>query len=287
MMKDQYLPHDAGAMGNGKIMELIAEYGMEGYGIYWMIMEHLRQQNGYKSNMTRMKILAGKAGISIIKLKNVLCDFELFIIEDEQIYSPGLSKRMKPLDEKRAKCKANGSKGGKANALKINNGNSSDAKAVKESKERKVSNNIIRDDNPPTAAAVVGIKGNWEKCIDDLVHEQVWCELMAMRSGLQKDFVKYYPEIIRTFKDHIRCYGKEASIFTLSDAKNYFSNYIVPGSITHNRLLEKLGKIKAKDPYRFEERNAKGERSYCGMKIPKDAPPRPNANAFWGGKNWE
>ena len=163
MMKDQYLPHDAGAMGNGKIMELIAEYGMEGYGIYWMIMEHLRQQNGYKSNMTRMKILAGKAGISIIKLKNVLCDFELFIIEDEQIYSPGLSKRMKPLDEKRAKCKANGSKGGKANALKINNGNSSDAKAVKESKERKVSNNIIRDDNPPTAAAVVGIKGKLGK----------------------------------------------------------------------------------------------------------------------------
>ena len=291
MTKDQYLLHDASAMGNGKLMELTAEMGMEGYGIYWMLMEHLRQQDKYRSTIKRMKILARKSGVSTPKLCKILCDFGLFSVENELVSSPGLDERMQSLDEKRAKCAEGARKTNEAKKLKQSTDTSRPAHAVKESKESKVkeSNNsiIIKDDNPVTPVTAAAIK-SWEELVDDLSHEQAWCEYMAMRSGLGKErFVKQYPEIIAFFKQHIISYGKENTIHSLSDAKNYFSNFIVPGKPPHQQLLEKLNKAKEKDPYRFEERNAKGERSYCGIVIPADAPPRPSEKALWGKNGWE
>lgn len=287
MKKDQYLPHDASALGNGKLMELIAEHGMEGYGIYWMLMEHLRQQDNYRSTLKRMTILARKMGVSMAKLAKILRDFELFIVENEVVSSPGLDERMQYLDQKRAKYQASGSKGGKAKALKDSCGNAGNAIAVKESKESKVSKEsntiIIRDDNPVRSAVV----RSWEEWVDALAQEQVWCEYMAMRSGLGKSFMKQYPEIIAFFKRHIISYGKEGSIDSLSDAKNYFSNFIVPGKPPHQQLLEALNQSKAVDPYRYEDVSPSGERSYYGLPIPRNAPPRPNGNAHWDGDKWE
>lgn len=44
---ESYLLHDANASSNFKIMMMIQKEGMKGYGIYWMILEFLRVQNGY------------------------------------------------------------------------------------------------------------------------------------------------------------------------------------------------------------------------------------------------
>ena len=46
---ESYLLHDANASSNFKIMMMIQKEGMKGYGIYWMILEFLRVQNGYKA----------------------------------------------------------------------------------------------------------------------------------------------------------------------------------------------------------------------------------------------
>ena len=46
---DSYLLHDANAGNNFKIMMMIQKEGMKGYGIYWMLLEFLRLQNGYKA----------------------------------------------------------------------------------------------------------------------------------------------------------------------------------------------------------------------------------------------
>ena len=287
MNKDQYFPHDACAMGNGKLMELTAELGMEGYGIYWMLMEHLRQQEGYKSTLKRIKILARKSGVSNPKLCKILCDFGLFLIENEVVSSLGLSERMQILDAKRAKLRANGSKGGRAKVLSNSDSNSSNDKAVKESKGEESNSIIIKDDNPVCPAAAAAVQ-SWEKCVDALAKEQAWFDYMAMRSDLGKErFKQQYPEIIKFFKQHIISYGKESSITSLGDAKSYFSNFILPGKPPHQRLLEKLDEARARNPYRFEDISPDGKRSYCGMPIPDDAPPRPSANALWGKGKWE
>ena len=48
---ESYLLHDANASSNFKIMMMIQKEGMKGYGIYWMILEFLRVQNGYKADL--------------------------------------------------------------------------------------------------------------------------------------------------------------------------------------------------------------------------------------------
>ena len=48
---ESYLLHDANASSNFKIMMMIQKEGMKGYGIYWMILEFLRVQNGYKADV--------------------------------------------------------------------------------------------------------------------------------------------------------------------------------------------------------------------------------------------
>ena len=47
MKKDAYyFPHDSNATEDPKMMLLIDELGMEGYGIFWMLLEALRNQKG-------------------------------------------------------------------------------------------------------------------------------------------------------------------------------------------------------------------------------------------------
>ena len=45
MKKDQYIPHEISMRNTSEVMNLIEKEGMEGYGIYWAIMEYLRVQD--------------------------------------------------------------------------------------------------------------------------------------------------------------------------------------------------------------------------------------------------
>ena len=48
---DSYLLHDANAGNNFKMMIMMQKEGMKGYGIYWMLLEFLRLQDGYKADL--------------------------------------------------------------------------------------------------------------------------------------------------------------------------------------------------------------------------------------------
>ena len=43
-----YFPHDSNARRDNKILAMTSVYGNEGYGIYWKIIEVLREQPDYK-----------------------------------------------------------------------------------------------------------------------------------------------------------------------------------------------------------------------------------------------
>ena len=122
----------------------------------------------------------------------------------------------------------------------------------------------------------------WERYIDELQQEEQWKELMAMRTGLKKQFYSLYPRIVESFKRHIRLLGNEGHILSTSEAKRYFCFYLDPGSVTFKRLWEELQKPADKGKFKFEDFNpTTGQRSYCGVPIPHDAPPRPNDQAAW------
>ena len=81
---------------------------------------------------------------------------------------------------------------------------------------------------------------------------------------------------------HKRLLGNEGHILSTSEAKRYFCFYLDPGSVTFKRLWEELQKPADKGKFKFEDFNpTTGQRSYCGVPIPHDAPPRPNDQAVW------
>ena len=276
MITGNYVPHGTNSMGNGKIMELVAEHGMEGYGIYWMLMEHLQQQDGNRSSIKVMRILGRNMGVSYQKIDSILRNFGLFRIEHEQVMASAQGEHKVGIEGAQ-----------NYNTLKVNDEQSyiSKKRPSMNTTITTTDNNIINNNSNSSKNTKIQ---SWETSVDALAHEQAWCEYMAMRSGLGKErFVKQYPEIIAFFKQHIVSYGKEDSILSEKDAKNYFSNFISQGSTTYHRLLAELDKAKENDPYRFEDISPNGKRSYYGLPIPPDAPPWPNANAHWSGEDWE
>ena len=127
----------------------------------------------------------------------------------------------------------------------------------------------------------------WEQYVDSLQQEQEWKDIMAMRTGLKQQFFSLYPRMVEHFKQHVRLLGNESRILSSSDAKHYFCFFLDPGSTTFRRMMAELQKPKDKGAYKYEDHDPiTGQRSYCGVPIPADAPPRPNSQAVWSEDKW-
>jgi hypothetical protein len=100
-----YFPHDSNAKDDPKVMIMMAQLGIEAYGIYWLLIEFLRDQEGYQAPLMLLDPLARRYGSSKEKFEAVVTKFALFEYNDVFFYSPSLNRRMQPLDEKRVKMR--------------------------------------------------------------------------------------------------------------------------------------------------------------------------------------
>ena len=284
MKKDQYIPHEVSMRNTTEVMNLIEKEGMAGYGIYWAIMEYLRTQDDYVGDVRVLKSLARQLKTSIDRLLRILKNYGLFDVTDFAFRSRKLEAVMKPLEDKRKAMKARSCDDRETtvqrkahNSLEIKDGSS-----LSKVKESKVSSSSKEDD-----VVAVPVSLAWERYVDELAKEQTWIELMAMRSGLGEGFVHRFGEVLKHFKQHIQSLGNEKDIQSPSDAKRYFCFFNTPGSVTFRKLVDELQKPVDKGEYKFEDHDpTTGERSYCGVPIPADAPPRPNSQAVWCKDKW-
>ena len=120
MQKDTYyFSHDSNAKDDPKCMLLIDQLGLEGYGIYWVLIETLRDQPEYKYPIKLLPVLAKRYFTSAEKFMAVVSNYQLFYIEDETFFfSKSLNQRMKPLEENREKRRLAGIKSGEVRRLK-------------------------------------------------------------------------------------------------------------------------------------------------------------------------
>ena len=132
---ESYLLHDANASSNFKIMMMIQKEGMKGYGIYWMILEFLRVQNGYKADLRVLPILAQKMRVTVTTLKRIIYDYALFEVNGTSFSSPGLTRRMGPLEAKREANRESGRRGGLANQQRIREGMASNALPINQNND--------------------------------------------------------------------------------------------------------------------------------------------------------
>ena len=112
-MKDAYyFPHDSNAKDDPKCIMLIEELGLEGYGIFWMLLETLRDQPGYKAPINMIPGLARRYNSTPEKVKAVVLRYQLFEVdEDEFFFSLSFQRRMEVIDGMRQKRSIAGRKG--------------------------------------------------------------------------------------------------------------------------------------------------------------------------------
>ena len=155
-----YFSHDSNAQNDEKIIKLRIDYGWEGYGIFWALIEILREASNYEIECD-CNAIAFRLQCDIKKLENIIKNYNLFEIDNNKIYSQSLKQRM-ILKSKNARqsAEARWNKKGEedANAMRLECernaiGMRNDAIKVKESKvkESKVKeikeNNIIINNN--------------------------------------------------------------------------------------------------------------------------------------------
>lgn len=138
-----YFSHDYNAANDTKILFLRHQLGMEGYGIYWYLIEQLANAGG-KLPLELIPVLAMQMHCTDVKVNGVLMNFDLFTIESGEFWSHRLQDHL----DLRLKLSQSGKTG--ANNRWKNGGAIGDAIGEGNAKERKVKEikgniNLIED----------------------------------------------------------------------------------------------------------------------------------------------
>lgn len=155
-IKESYwFSHDCNARSDAKIVAMMQQYGMEGYGRWWILLERLRAEDDYKYAVDKKfayNVLAQDMMCSLDDAKTFVEDcineYELLETDGKHIWAPSLNARMKPLEEKRRIMSERGKKGAAATNAKRaaqaqqQDGTSETVPQQKATKKRKVKQNI-------------------------------------------------------------------------------------------------------------------------------------------------
>lgn len=101
MSKQSYFSHDSNARNDSKILNLRMKHGVEGYGVYFMLLERMRESEDYMS-VKDYNALAFDFRVSSEVVKSVVEEFDLFLLTDDKkkFYSESFLDRMQLKDEK-------------------------------------------------------------------------------------------------------------------------------------------------------------------------------------------
>ena len=110
MKKDAYyFSHDSNARNDIKIKALIRNYGLEGYGRFWVIIELLREQSDYQLQLDEFtyETLAEelRTGTDQVEnfIDNCIYKYKLFETNGESFWSASLLTRMDKMNKIREK----------------------------------------------------------------------------------------------------------------------------------------------------------------------------------------
>ena len=169
--KSYYFSHDYNAANDTKVLFLRHQLGMEGYGIYWFIIERLADAGG-KLPLELIPVLAMQMQSTDIKVKGVIMQFDLFSIDEGEFWSERLNDHL-GLRAKLSQSGKNGAisrwKNGEANRVAIGEGN------AKKRKEKEIKENINNINNKELF--IDSIK-DFKEILGDSYDEflEYWCE---------------------------------------------------------------------------------------------------------------
>lgn len=95
-----YFSHDSNARNSDKLLAVRIKHGAEGYGIYFMILERLREESDYTSSIN-YDVMAYDFRVDSEKIRSIVEDFGLFEFNEDgsRFYSPDFNERMDMKDK--------------------------------------------------------------------------------------------------------------------------------------------------------------------------------------------
>jgi len=208
-----YFSHDSNAKDDPKCVMLIEQLGLEGYGIFWILVEMLRDQPDYKYPLSLLPAIARRYNTTTQKVEAVVKAYNLFkITADECFFSISLVKRMDLRAAYRLKLSNAGKKGNEIrwnNRKAIAEQSQSDSLAIaSKGKERKVKERTYSPRNKFSDEGIevklakelyLGMKENNLGCIEP--NFQMWAKNIDMMLRVDKRNVEDIRKIIN-FSQH-------------------------------------------------------------------------------------
>jgi len=197
-MKDTfYFSHDYNARNDAKIKNLIRKHGINGYGIFWAIVEDL--YNNANALPTDYESIAYDLRSDAETVKSIISDFDLFVFDGNNFGSVSIEKRLNERNEKSAKAKHSANlRWNKvkedANALRTQ----SEGNAIKESK--------VKELNEKKESK--GIKENETAYFEVLIYptfEDFW-NLYDLKKGDKDKIKKKFDDLTQQVKEDIMNY---------------------------------------------------------------------------------
>ena len=144
-MKKTYFNHDSTARNDYRIVKMRSKLGMEAYGIFWSILEMLFTEEN-KLCIDDYDSLAFGLQCDPKILKQVIEDFDLFIIEDNCFYSRRLNNQIEEINNKSNKAKDNAKKRwNNASAMRPHSDSNASRVEVKVDKSKVKKSNYYND----------------------------------------------------------------------------------------------------------------------------------------------
>lgn len=92
MATKEYFPHDYGA--RSKLVDVRKDYGLEGLGFYWCVVEILHEEGGYIKE-SRISGIAYDLRIETEKAEAIIRNYGLFVIKKGKIYAERVLRNLK------------------------------------------------------------------------------------------------------------------------------------------------------------------------------------------------
>lgn len=120
-MKDVFwFKHDSNARNDIKIQALRHDFGVEGYGMFFMIIEIMRESDNNKLPYNKKFSMVGIArdlgvevGLLSAFIESCINDYELFVCDGEYFWSESLNQRLYEHEIAKEKRRLDGAKGGR------------------------------------------------------------------------------------------------------------------------------------------------------------------------------
>jgi hypothetical protein len=253
MSKDTYyFPHDFNAGSDEKILYLRSKFGMEAYGLYWVLIEIMHESSDSKLTCNLIDGIAYQINVDITFLKvfyNECIAIELFVTDGVKYWSERVLRNKELLNEKRNLKSIAGKKG-----MENRWGNKKDITN---------DNIVITEDNKGNESKVKDIKVNKRKVVgttlfvDSDVNTIEKFEQSFIGTQYEIANFNYYFEVIKNWSDS----KGEKKKDWIATAKNWMARDLTEGKLIDKNYNPNAKRINQNQQLSYAEREAQKRNS--------------------------